>query len=72
MAVAGFREMLEHDRKANGFTVGQVAWRLGITAAQYRELVERETWPDFRTWDRMCKVFGWPRTFARTSQTASR
>jgi hypothetical protein len=66
MAVAGFREMLERDRMANGFTVGQVAWRLGMSPAQYREHVEGERWPDFRTLDRMCRLFGWPQTFARS------
>jgi hypothetical protein len=32
--------LLERDRERNGFTVGQVAYRLGLTPAQYRELLE--------------------------------
>jgi hypothetical protein len=42
MAAAAFRHMLEHDRLANGFSVRQVAWRLGISRAEYHELVAGE------------------------------
>ena len=30
--------MLEHDRKQAGWSVGQAAWRLGVTVREYREL----------------------------------
>jgi helix-turn-helix protein len=62
---SALRQMLEQDRLARGFTVGQVAWRLGVTVREYRELVDGEAWPDFETWDRMCRLFGWPQTFGR-------
>jgi hypothetical protein len=30
----------------------------------YRELEAGERWPDSETWDRICKLYGWPQTFA--------
>lgn len=57
--------MLEHDRKQAGWSVGQAAWRLGVTVREYRELEAGARPPSFETWDRICKLFGWPRTFAR-------
>jgi transcriptional regulator with XRE-family HTH domain len=63
MAAAAFRQMLGQDRLARGFTVGQVAWRLGVTPAEYRELETGEGYPNFETWDRICKLYGWPQTF---------
>lgn len=61
--VAAFRSMLAEDRRRRGFTIGQVAWRLGITPDRYRALEAGEAIPDFETWDRMCKLFGWPQMF---------
>jgi predicted transcriptional regulator len=55
--------MLEADRRRNGFTLGQVAWRLGITKAECRALEAGDAFPDFDTWDRICELFGWPQTF---------
>ena len=34
-------DLLATNRERNGFTVGQVAWRLGISATEYRELEGR-------------------------------
>jgi hypothetical protein len=56
-------KMLEHDRKQAGWSVGQAAWRLGITVREYREIEAGARSPSFRTWDRICKLFGWPQTF---------
>jgi len=56
--------MLREDRRRNGFTVGQVAWRLGITPAEYRSLEAGAPIRDFEAWDRICKLCGWPQTFA--------
>jgi Helix-turn-helix domain len=55
---SGFREMLRKDRIRNGFTYGQVAWRLGISVAEYRELEDGEGYPHFDTWQRMCDQSG--------------
>jgi hypothetical protein len=56
--------MLERDRVRRGFSVGQVAYRLGVSIRRYRELVEGDAWPDWETWDRICKLYGWPQTFS--------
>jgi hypothetical protein len=58
--LAAYPRMLEEDRRRNGFTVGQVAWRLGISPTEYEA---GESINDFDTWDRICKLYGWPQTF---------
>jgi predicted transcriptional regulator len=58
-----FRKMLENDRRRAGWSMGQVAWRLGVRIREYRELEAGEGWPTFETWDRIRKLFGWPQTF---------
>jgi len=55
--------MLEHDRRRAGWSVGQAAWRLGVTVREYRELEAGVRSPGYETWNRICKVFGWPQTF---------
>ena len=55
--------MLEHDRKRAGWSVGQAVWRLGITVREYREIEAGACSPSFDTWDRICKLYGWPQTF---------
>jgi DNA-binding XRE family transcriptional regulator len=55
--------LLEQDRRRRGFTIGQVAWRIGVKPQEYRELEAGERFPDFETWDRICKLYAWPQTF---------
>ena len=55
--------MLEHDRTRAGWSVGQVAWRLGVTVREYRELEAGERWPNGETFNRICELYGWPQTF---------
>ena len=62
--VAMFRKMLEEDRRRAGWSVGQAAWRLGVSIREYRELEAGARSPSFDTWDRICKLYGWPQTFA--------
>jgi hypothetical protein len=64
--VAAVPSMLAEDRRRHGVTVGQVAWRLGVRPQEYRELEAGERFRDFDTWDRICKLFGWPQTFSAT------
>jgi predicted transcriptional regulator len=54
--------MLEHDRKQAGWSVGQAAWRLGVTMREYREMEAGERWPN---WDVPpdLQAIGWPHTF---------
>jgi DNA-binding XRE family transcriptional regulator len=51
--------------------VGQAAWtmRLGISVREYRELEAGTSFPNWETFDRICKLFGWPQTFATKSAT---
>jgi hypothetical protein len=35
--------MLGHDRKRAGWSVGQAAWRLGVSIREYRELEDGNT-----------------------------
>jgi hypothetical protein len=46
-SLAAYPGMLEKDPR-RGFTVGQVAWRLGISPAEYRLLEAGEPIHDFR------------------------
>jgi hypothetical protein len=56
-------KMLEQDRRQAGWSVGQAAWRLGVSIREYRELEAGAPWPDWETFDRICKLYGWPQTF---------
>jgi ribosome-binding protein aMBF1 (putative translation factor) len=62
-AVAAFPDLLRKDRERRGFTVCQVAWRLGVKPQEYRELEVGTRWPDYETWDRICKLYAWPQRF---------
>jgi transcriptional regulator with XRE-family HTH domain len=59
------QKMLENDRTRAGWSVEQAARRLGVSGREYWELEAGERWPSFETYDRICKLFGWPKTFAR-------
>ena len=61
-----FRKMLEDDRRRAGWSVGEAAWRLGVTVREYREIEAGERVPSWETWDRICKLYGWPQTFVGT------
>jgi DNA-binding XRE family transcriptional regulator len=61
--VVGFPKMLLEDRERAGFTVDETAWRLGFTRQEYRELEAGKRFADFKTWNRMCKLFGWPQRY---------
>jgi len=58
-----FPTMLKQDRKRAGWSVGQAAWRLGVGVREYTELEAGACSLSFDTWDRICKLFGWPQTF---------
>jgi hypothetical protein len=40
--------MLEQDRKRAGWSVGQAAWRLGVSIREYRELEGRRLLTELR------------------------
>jgi transcriptional regulator with XRE-family HTH domain len=53
------------DRKHAGLTVEQAARRLRISLSGYRELKAGERWSSWETYERICGLFGWPRSSAR-------
>jgi predicted transcriptional regulator len=53
-----FGDMLRRDRERWGFSVGQAAWRFGVSPKEYRELEAGTSWASFDTYDRICKLFG--------------
>jgi hypothetical protein len=57
---AGYIAMMIRDRARLGFSIGQAAWRLGITRQEYRELEARTRWPSSTVWERMVALYGWP------------
>ena len=61
--MAGFPKMLHADRERSGLTVDEIVWRLGVSRHEYRELEAGKRFPTFQTWDRMCKLYGWPQRF---------
>jgi hypothetical protein len=57
---AAYVAMLVRDRERMGFTIGQVAWRLGLKPEEYRELEAGTRWPTSTEWERMVALYGWP------------
>jgi predicted transcriptional regulator len=57
-------KMLEDDRRRAGRSVGQVAWRLGVSVREYREIEAGARYASSETWHRICDLYGWPQTFA--------
>ena len=55
--------MLREDRERSGLSVARASWLLGIKPAELLRLEAGEWMPTFDTYDRICKVFGWPQTF---------
>jgi transcriptional regulator with XRE-family HTH domain len=68
--MAALPTMLEHDRKQAGLSVEQAARRLRVSVREYRELEAGERWSDWETFDRICKLYCWPQTFAGSSPPA--
>ncbi|TMK37406.1 MAG: helix-turn-helix transcriptional regulator [Actinobacteria bacterium] len=61
--MSAFPEMLRRDRERWGMRECQAAWRFGLSVREYRELEAGERWPDSVTWDRICELYGCPKTF---------
>jgi hypothetical protein len=60
----GTPDVLRRDRERWGMRECYAAWRFGVNVREYRELEAGDRMPDFETWDRICKLYGWPQTFA--------
>jgi DNA-binding XRE family transcriptional regulator len=48
--------------------MGQAAWELGVSIREYRELEAGTRWPNWETFDRICRLYGWPQTFTARSR----
>jgi len=62
--LAVFPAMMERDRKREGLRVCPAAWLIGVSVREYRELEAGARFPSFETWNAICKLYGWPQTFA--------
>lgn len=58
-----FPELLKLDRERSGLSVGEAARRLHVSPAWYLDLEAGKRLPDWETYDRICKTFGWPQSF---------
>ena len=54
---------MQKGRKREGLRECRAARLIGMTVREYRELEAGERTPTFETWDRICKLYGWPQTF---------
>ena len=61
-------KMLAADRRRAGWSVARAAYELGKGIRTYREIEAGDHSPNFETWDRICKLFGWPQTFASSTR----
>ena len=53
-----------------GWSVARAAWELGVSIREYRELEAGERSPSWETFDRICKLLGWPQTFVGGRRSA--
>jgi DNA-binding XRE family transcriptional regulator len=52
-----------NESKQAGWSVEQAARCLGVSVRAYRQLEAGELTPSWETWDRICKLCGWPPAF---------
>jgi DNA-binding XRE family transcriptional regulator len=62
--------MLRRDRERWGMRECQAAWRFGVSVREYRELETGTHSPSFETWDRICKLYGWPQTLVSATRVS--
>jgi hypothetical protein len=59
--------MMQRARKRAGLRICRAAWLIGASVREYRELEAGERYTTSGTWDRICKLYGWPQTFVGSS-----
>jgi hypothetical protein len=64
--LAAYPGMMQRARKREGLMVCHAVWLVGVSVREYREIEAGTRSPDFETWDRICKLYGWPQTFHPT------
>ena len=55
--------MMRDDRERASLSVARASWLLGMSVSRYRALEDGESYPDYETWDRICKLYGWPQAW---------
>jgi DNA-binding XRE family transcriptional regulator len=55
--------MMERDRKREGLRVRRVAWLIGVSVREYREIEAGDRTPSLDTYRRISELFRWPETF---------
>jgi hypothetical protein len=63
-----FGDMLARDRQRCGLRLARLAWLLGVSVPELRELEAGKSCRDFDTHDRICKLFAWPQAFVGESE----
>jgi hypothetical protein len=67
-SLAAYPSMMQRDRRREGLRVCRTAWLVGVTVREYREMEAGDRVPDFEVWDRLCGLYGWPRTFVGSAR----
>jgi hypothetical protein len=61
--VSAFRQLMREDGERLGLSIGRASGLIGVWVREYRALEDGESYPDFETWDRICKLYGWPQAW---------
>jgi hypothetical protein len=65
------RRTMRDDPTRLGLSVARASWLVGVRVREYRGLEEASAIHDFETWDRICKLYGWPQTFLNVHAVGS-
>jgi hypothetical protein len=69
--LAAYPGIMRRAPKREGLRVCRVAWLLGVSVREYRQLESGECSPDSVTWNRICELYGWPQTFIGVGEPCS-
>jgi DNA-binding XRE family transcriptional regulator len=61
--LAAYPGMMQRSRKREGVRLCRAAWLIGVTVREYREIEAGDRTPSLSTYQRICKLYGWPQTF---------
>ena len=66
--LAAYPGMMLRARRREGLRVCRAAWLIGISVQEYRELESGERFQAPGTYERICRLYGWPQTFAERTR----
>jgi len=66
--LVAYPSMMRRDRKREGLRVCRAAWLVGVTLREYRELEAGDRVPSRDVYDRICELYGWPRSFVESAR----